>query len=166
MPHTKQAIAEAFGNKLRVRVSGICTLDDQILMVCHKSLGAKGELWAPPGGGMNFGETATETLKREFLEETNLEIAVGSLIFVNEYFESPLHCVELFFEVNIINGILNKGIDPELQTNEQIIKDVQFLSWEKLAQFDPLIVHSAFRNCSSMNEVLRNKGKYLINRVN
>jgi len=166
MPQSKQAIAEAFGNKLRIRVSGVCLLDDQILMVCHKSIGEKGELWAPPGGGMNFGESAIETLKREFLEETNLEIEVGNLLFVNEYLETPLHCVELFFEVTVINGVLNKGIDPELESNEQIIKAVQFILWENLAKFDPLTVHSAFRNCSSIKDVLLNKGKYLINKVN
>ena len=57
----QSAITNTFGNKLRLRVSGIYIKNDEILLVKHKSINKEGILWAPPGGGMEFGETAEAT---------------------------------------------------------------------------------------------------------
>ena len=51
-------------------------------MVHHTALGKDGSLWAPPGGGMEYGESAHAALKREFMEETHLEIEVERFLFV------------------------------------------------------------------------------------
>ncbi len=40
-----------------------------------------------PGGGLEFGEGLTDGLKREFLEELSLEIEVGELFFVNDFYQ-------------------------------------------------------------------------------
>jgi ADP-ribose pyrophosphatase YjhB (NUDIX family) len=40
--------------------------------------------WRPPGGGMEFGETAEQTLGREFMEEFGAAINVGKRIAVIE----------------------------------------------------------------------------------
>lgn len=92
-----------------------------------------GEFWSPPGGGLQFGETIEECLKREFLEETNTEILVGKFLKVNEFLEPPLHAIELFYEVNIVAGEISVGFDPEMEN--QIIKDVKWLSFEEVNSF-------------------------------
>ena len=51
-------IVEAFGNKLRVRVCGICVDENKVLLINHHSLNEGGDFWAPPGGGMDFGKSA------------------------------------------------------------------------------------------------------------
>jgi 8-oxo-dGTP diphosphatase len=96
---SKESIIRNFGNRLRLRVCGLCIQDDKVLLVKHKSLGEKGYLWAPPGGGVNYGESVEEALKREFLEETGLEINISRFLFVSEYLDVPLHALELLFKL-------------------------------------------------------------------
>lgn len=40
-----------------------------------------------PGGGLEWGEGTVETLKREFLEEFNLNVEVGELLYLNDFFQ-------------------------------------------------------------------------------
>lgn len=128
MEEIQKRIIENFGNRLRVRVCGILIEENHILLVNHQSLRKKSDFWAPPGGGMDFGTSAEENLKREFVEETGLMIDIENFLFVHEYLHKPLHAVELIFQVKRIGGTLNKGFDPEMNGGEQIIKDVRFIS--------------------------------------
>ena len=151
-------IVEKFGNRLRVRVSGILIENDALLLVRHSALGEKGILWAPPGGGMKYGRTIEENLKREFLEETALEIAIERFLFLNEYLAPPLHAVELFFQVSRLGGDLTKGIDPEMGRGEQIIQEVGFIPFEELAEMEGIILHQAIRGCHSAEALLERSG--------
>jgi 8-oxo-dGTP diphosphatase len=107
------SVEEKFGNRLRVRVCGICIHESAILMVHHQGL-REGPFWAPPGGGMEYGVPAAANLEREFLEETGLEVRTGQWLFATEFIQSPLHAVELFFLVDRIGGSLRAGYDPEM----------------------------------------------------
>ena len=64
------------------RVAGICVIDNKVLL--QKPLDDDG--YAFPGGCVAFGETNKETLKRELLEETGLDITVHGLKWVGEIF--------------------------------------------------------------------------------
>lgn len=150
MDITKQEIHKVFGHQLRLRISGICIENESILLVKHLSVGEKGILWAPPGGGLHYGETIEETLKREFEEETGLLVQMGQPLLINEYMEHPLHAVELFFEVHPVGGVLKKGYDPELGENSQIIQEVRFVPFEEISLSDPTIFHSMFRGHRSV----------------
>ena len=50
MKDIQKTIVENFGNKLRVRVCGICIENNKILMVNHHSLNKGDDFWGPPGG--------------------------------------------------------------------------------------------------------------------
>jgi len=128
----EKAIRRIYGNKLRIRTCGVCFSGDNLLLVRHKALTSKGYFYAPPGGGMQFGESAESCLQREFLEECGLEIKVGRYLFTHEFLRPPLHAVELFFTVEAHSGTLITGHDPEMGQNEQIIEKVQFLSPEEV----------------------------------
>ena len=130
-------IVEQYGNRIRVRVCGVCIQEGKILLLNHIGIRENADFWCPPGGGLQFGETIEECLKREFLEETNTEILVGKFLTVNEFVNPPLHAIELFYEVEIIKGIPQKGIDPEME--EQIISDLRWFSFEEVKG---LSVHS------------------------
>ena len=116
-----------FSNRIRIRVCGICIENERVLMVCHKGVINEHDVWLPPGGGMEEGETMKETLVREFIEETGFEIEVGSFWFKNEFIHAPIHAIELYFRVHIKSGKLIQGTDPELSPDAQLIKDVRWI---------------------------------------
>ena len=141
MPKTIQNL---YGNKVRTRICGICVNDDGMLLVNHRGL-STGDFWAPPGGGIEYNESCHQALERELNEETGLSITVNGLLFVCEYIEPPLHAIELFFEVTANGGQLKRGIDPEMNSKDQIIADVQFLTWQKIKELPPNQLHGIFK---------------------
>jgi 8-oxo-dGTP diphosphatase len=150
----EERIIKKFGNKLRVRVCGILIENGKILLIKHRSLGNNGILWAPPGGGMLFGENAGETIKREFEEETGLKIKVERYLFIHEFLNPPLHAIELFFEVSQVGGELNTGYDPEMDKNEQIITEVAYLEMDEIKEIDPNSIHNVLRNVTNLKDLL------------
>ncbi len=149
-------IAEVYGNKVRIRVCGLCYKGERILMVRHK-FGAK-DFWAPPGGGVEFGESINSAIKREFLEETGIQIEVKSFLFGCEFLKAPLHAIELFFEVAWVSGELKKGDDPELR----IIQDIQFLSAEQLGNIPKDELHGMFTNYDNTETLRQLRGFFSI----
>ena len=157
---TKENIHAIYGNRLRVRVCGICIENDQILLVKHQSVGEKGYLWIPPGGGVEFGESVTEALKREFLEETGLQIRVNDLLFIHEYLSPPLHAIELFFQVNPVGGKLVSGVDPEMPQEKQIIENVAFKSLKTLSKEEPGQLHALLHHAKDIKTLLNLRGYF------
>lgn len=137
-------IDRIYGNRVRVRACGICWEGATVLVVNHRGL-TPGDFWAPPGGGVELGDTGPMTLEREFLEETGLEVATGRLMCVFEYVKMPLHAVELFFEVELTGGTLRIGSDPELPAGGQIVTDVRFMSFDELGRMKAEEKHGIFR---------------------
>ncbi len=138
-----QEAVNLYGNHLRVRVCGVYVKENKILLVKHHALQEEGFFWAPPGGGLQFGETIESALKREFIEETGLEIEIQKLLTVTEYLSLPLHAVELFFHVKAINGELIQGKDPEISMENQLISEVKMLS---VAEIDRLQKESSVKH--------------------
>ena len=62
--------------------SGVLLKDNKILMTQRdeKECPAAHLKWEFPGGKCDFGETPQEALKREFLEETGMEVQVKELL--------------------------------------------------------------------------------------
>jgi len=154
----EKEVEKIYGHRVRVRVCGICIVNNKILLIQHRAIGEKGSLWAPPGGGLDFGETAEDTLIREYKEETGLDISVKEFLFVNEYLFSPLHSIELFFRVEILGGTMSKGFDPEMSDQKQIIQALRYWEFQEITSQEPLLFHSVIRNISSAEELLKKRG--------
>ncbi|WP_138430568.1 NUDIX domain-containing protein [Fodinibius saliphilus] len=130
------ADVSAFAHKLRTRVCGLMVYSGAILLTQIHSPVTDEQLWMPPGGGIDFGETMTDCLKREFREETNLEIEVGELLHLNELVSPPFHAVECYFEVKKKSGSPKLGYDPELEKNEQLLHKLKWIPLAELENID------------------------------
>lgn len=133
-------ISRIYGQTVRVRICGLCWEGDRLLMVNHRGL-TSGDFWAPPGGGLAFGESAAARLEKEFLEETGLRITPGRFCFGCEFVRPPLHAVELYFEVAVAGGALQKGDDPELP----LIEAVRFMTPAQIAAIPSAALHGIFK---------------------
>jgi len=128
-------------------------------MVNHKFL-TSGDFWAPPGGGIEFCQTAQEALTREFREETGITIKAGSLLFTCEFIKPPLHAVELFFEALYEAGEPVVGSDPENTSSNQIITDVAYLDYDAILKIPASERHGIFRFAKTPLELRKLTGFY------
>lgn len=146
-------IKKLYGGSVRVRVGGLCVQQDRILLVNHALYGPEGTFWSPPGGGVQFGESAEMALVREFKEETGLDVEVGELLLVHEHIAAPLHAVELFFRIKSFIGNAEAGADPELSADGQIIREVRFLDWEQIQRYHPGQRHRILNMAASIEGI-------------
>ncbi|MGQ9842880.1 MAG: NUDIX domain-containing protein [Spirochaetota bacterium] len=105
--------------KIRIRVAGLVVDEDKILMIAHK----KGDeiYWLLPGGGVEYQESLDEALKREFLEELGLSVAVCDIALIADSIEpnGKRHIVNIVFWCKLINQSIRLG-------NEKILYDFSY----------------------------------------
>jgi 8-oxo-dGTP diphosphatase len=154
-------IAKKYGNRVRLRACGLCWTEESLLMVNHNGL-TNGDFWAPPGGGIEFGQSAADTLIREFQEETSIQIKPGRLLFTCEFLKPPLHAVELFFEAFYVQGIPVVGTDPESTHDNQIIKEVRYLNFHEIMSIPVMERHGIFRFVKTAEDLKKLTGFYRI----
>ncbi len=69
-----------------VRVYGILMDSAQRILVSDEFI--RGEYFTKfPGGGLEFGEGTRDCLKREFKEETNLDVTIGEHLYTTDFFQ-------------------------------------------------------------------------------
>lgn len=116
----------AFSHRLRTRVCGLLVKSQKILLAQIHSPARDTLIWMPPGGEVEPGETLREAAVREFGEETNLQVTTGNLLHINEFIESPFHAIEFFLEVSDPKGEIALGTDPELDEEDQLLRDLEW----------------------------------------
>lgn len=117
------------------------------------------DFWSFPGGGVEFGESPVDTLKREFHEECRILIEPGPLTISCSVFKPPLHAIELFFNIKSYQGNPRAGSDPE-RGNNQIISDLQFFSWDEISKIPAGHRHPLFRSLKDPSEIVNATGFY------
>lgn len=100
--------------KIRIRVSGLMMDGDRVLLVCHKKHDSM--YWLLPGGGVDYGESLVDAVKREFLEEVGITIDVGDVIFVSDAISpsGKRHIVNIAFFCTYVDGKYSLGNDKRL----------------------------------------------------
>jgi len=69
-----------------VRVYGILMNEKKQVIVSDEFI--RGEYYTKfPGGGLEFGEGTRDCLRREFMEEMNLNVEVGDHIYTTDFFQ-------------------------------------------------------------------------------
>ncbi|MCW3087756.1 MAG: hydrolase, partial [Sediminibacterium sp.] len=69
-----------------VRVYGVLLDKDKRLLVSDEFIRG-GYYTKLPGGGLEFGEGTRDCLKREFMEETGLNVEIGRHIYTTDFFQ-------------------------------------------------------------------------------
>ncbi len=117
--------------KPTIRVAGLLVHEGSILMV-EQGRGDE-RYWLLPGGGVKFGETLSDGLKREFQEELGMRVGVQRLVAIVESIspepDYAKHVVHLVFEVSAPTEDL-----PEPQ--EDKVLTARFLSEFQLQSAD------------------------------
>lgn len=147
-----------FGNHVRVRACGICLQANKLLLVNHQGV-VPGNFWAPPGGGIQFNETAQQCILREFEEETGLQVSVQGFLFTCEFIRNPLHAIELFFQVEVTGGVLKIGRDPEMGTH-QILSGLKYFTWEEIKATPKEELHGIFKIAQNPAKIVDLRGYF------
>ncbi|MDE1192204.1 MAG: NUDIX domain-containing protein [Arachidicoccus sp.] len=73
-------------NSFNIRVYGILQDEQNRILVSDEFV--KGDYITKfPGGGLEFGEGTRDCLKREFLEETGLNITIGNHFYTTDFYQ-------------------------------------------------------------------------------
>lgn len=124
------------------RVAGICVQSGKVLL---QTTTGEDRSFAFPGGHVEFGETHTQTLIREFKEEIGADITVGDLKWVAEIFfpwgNKPCHQICLYYMVEILNPeIPDEGIFMAQEYMEGRSFNLEF-HWVPLNEVEGLEVY-------------------------
>lgn len=76
------------------------------------------DYWYPPGGGWEAGETLSECGAREVFEETRLRVAVGTLLFVQEFYGEGKH--ERSLELTFLASLADGKSEPRIPEQEHL----------------------------------------------
>lgn len=107
--------------------SGLLLRDTTLLLVRSRYDGEPLPLWTLPGGRQELGETIAQTVAREYLEETSLQVRLSELAYVSESVDAPagLHVVNCTFWVSESDATIQPG------SNDPKVLETQFVPIEE-----------------------------------
>ena len=112
--------------KYRISARGVLEEDGKILFVEYTD--KLGTYYSLPGGCQNKGENLSQAVKREFKEETGLDVEAGDVLLVREFiiekphtdvWEGGIHQVEIIFSCRKTNPEQKEGggLKPDIDMN-------------------------------------------------
>ncbi len=104
-------------------VRGIIENNGKFLLVRNK---VSTSFWCLLGGGMELGEDLLTALKRELVEETNVEPAVGNLLFIQQVnVEGAYGFLEFHFHITNSEDYLNHNTI----TSSHGVEEIEEIDW-------------------------------------
>ena len=116
-------------DKPTIRVAGLLVHEGRILMV-EQGHGEE-RYWLLPGGGVHFGETLADAVRREFAEELSLRVGVYKLLAIVESIspepDYAKHVIHLIFEISAPAEALPEPQDVKV-LNARFLNEFQLQS--------------------------------------
>ena len=104
--------------KFTIRVYGILTDENKRVLLSDEFI--RGDYFTKfPGGGMELGEGTRDCLKREFKEETGLDVTIGDHIYTTDYFQqSAFNCkdqiVSIYYHARPDNTVALQSLTTKI----------------------------------------------------
>lgn len=132
--------------RFNVRVYGVLINEKKQVLVSDEFI--RGNYYTKfPGGGLEFGEGTRDCLKREFLEEMNLNVEVGEHLYTTDYFQisafNPDHqIISIYYRVKALEEISARlsttafDFDEHQMATYNIHKETEsfrFIDWNDLS---------------------------------
>ncbi|MCZ8155122.1 MAG: NUDIX hydrolase [Leptospira sp.] len=116
---------------LRVRVAALIQDSKGKVLLVQQKKKANG-YWLLPGGGIEFGESADEALRRELKEELDLEVTKSFFLLLNESIDPDKrrHLIQLVFSVQV------KALVPRLNPKERAISGFGYFTSSEIQKMD------------------------------
>lgn len=153
-----------------IRVYGILINEQQQVLVSDEKI--RGDYFTKfPGGGLEFGEGTRDCLKREFLEEMNLQVRVGEHIYTTDFFQmsafnTSQQIVSIYYFAHALEPIKVPlrttpfefdDAQHALYETTQEIESFRFVSWEEFgAEAVSLPIDKVVADLLKKNGVTRN----------
>lgn len=84
----------------RITARGIIAKNGQIFCVRQRHYDKTiNDFWCLPGGKLEAGESLTDCVRRELVEELGVEPEVGKLLAIQQFGDSSEESIEFFFEI-------------------------------------------------------------------
>ncbi|MBM6841444.1 8-oxo-dGTP diphosphatase MutT [[Clostridium] spiroforme] len=105
-----------------IRVVAAVIRDQDKIFATARGYGELKGGWEFPGGKIEQGETSQEALKREILEELDVEVSVGELIDTIEYDYPTFHLSMECFWCTIVKGniVLKEAEDAKWLSKDEL----------------------------------------------
>ena len=132
-----------------IRVYGILLGEHKEILVSDEFI--RGGYYTKfPGGGLEFGEGTRDCLKREFMEEMNLNVEVGDHIYTTDYFQmsafNPSHqIISIYYYARALEPITcalrDKPFDFDegqlvIYKEKNEIETFRFIPWHQFSPAD------------------------------
>jgi len=126
-----------------VRIYGLLFDEQNRLLVSDEFI--RGHYFTKlPGGGLEIGEGTRDCLKREFKEETGLEVSIGKHIYTTDFFQISAfnnvdQIISIYYEVlaNDLSGLITQQ-NPFNYEQHQIVDTTKcaevfrWIEWDEL----------------------------------
>lgn len=133
--------------KFNIRVYGILINEKRQVLVSDEYI--RGGYYTKfPGGGLDFGEGTRDCLRREFMEEMNLNVAIGDHIYTTDFYQmsafNPGHqIISIYYfahpQEEIKVPLRDKPFDfdesqMEIYNRTKEIETFRFIDWQNFSE--------------------------------
>jgi ADP-ribose pyrophosphatase YjhB (NUDIX family) len=130
-----------------IRVYGILLNENKQVLVSDEKI--RGDFFTKfPGGGLEFGEGTRDCLKREFLEEMNLNVEVGDHIYTTDFYQMSAfnpsqQIISIYYFAKALEPItVPLRLNPfefdedqhKLYETTQEIESFRFIDWDQFGE--------------------------------